>query len=368
MFGGSIIVSLVALSSACPCKDAKLCRSNGYMPPNEFARDREIFGFAAGVNYEMWDWTQISTVAWPSDPQLICEAHKHGARVVTGNPAINLTALTGNPTAIKEWVAGAVKLVKEGGYDGMTFDYESPLRWNDPAVDTYVNIINATRAALRTAVPKSQVSTCVAWSPDDIDGRGYNARGLSEASDLLYIMDYDTRSQIFDRCIASANSPSARAARSISRWIDLGIHPSKLILGIPWYGYDYKCLKTEMESESSKFCPLPFVPFRGVNCSDAAGGESPFANILEVMRSNKTVHPGRRWDASTMTPYFNYKDTNGDVHQVWYDDAESMAVKYRIARESGIRGTGPFTFDDLQYSTAQQREDAASMWKALKNF
>lgn len=53
---------------------------------------------------------------------------------------------------------------------------------------SYVNIINATRAALRTAVPKSQVSTCVAWSPDDIDGRGYNARGLSEASDLLYIM------------------------------------------------------------------------------------------------------------------------------------------------------------------------------------
>ena len=44
--------------------------------------------------------TQISTVAWPSDPQLICEAHKHGARVVTGNPAINLTALTGNPTAV----------------------------------------------------------------------------------------------------------------------------------------------------------------------------------------------------------------------------------------------------------------------------
>ena len=33
-----------------------------------------------------------------------------------------------------------------------------------------------------------------------------------------------------------------------------------------------------------------------------------------------------------------------------------------------IKGTGPFTFDDLQYSTAQQREDAASMWKALKNF
>jgi len=28
-------------------------------------------------------------------------------------------------------------------------------------------------------------------------------------SDLLYIMGYDTRAQIFGRCIASANSPPA---------------------------------------------------------------------------------------------------------------------------------------------------------------
>ena len=58
----------------------------------------------------------------------------------------------------------------------------------------------------------------------------------------------------------------------------------------------------------------------------------------------------------------------GAVHQVWYDDAESMTVKYRIAREAGVRGTGPFTFDDLQYGTPEQVEDAESMWKALKTF
>ena len=48
---------------------------------------------------------------------------------------------------IKAWVASAVKLVQDGGYDGMTFDYESPLRWQDPNVDTYVDVINATRAS-----------------------------------------------------------------------------------------------------------------------------------------------------------------------------------------------------------------------------
>ena len=57
-----------------------------------------------------------------------------------------------------------------------------------------------------------------------------------------------------------------------------------------------------------------------------------------------------------MTPYFNYKDTNGDVHQVWYDDAESMAVKYRIARESGIRGTSNiYSYYILRFSLPTKR-------------
>ena len=42
------------------------------------------------------------------------------------------------------------------------------------------------------------MSTCVAWSPDDIDGRGYDVVAFARASDILYIMDYDTRSQVMD--------------------------------------------------------------------------------------------------------------------------------------------------------------------------
>jgi hypothetical protein len=45
-----------------------------------------------------------------------------------------------------------------------------------------------------------------------------------------------------------------------------------------------------------------------------------------------------------------------------------MAVKYRTAKEGGVRGTGPYTFDDLAYDTPENIRDSASMWKALKNF
>ena len=52
-----------------------------------------------------------------------------------------------------------------------------------------------------------QVSIDVAWSPDCIDLRCYDYAALAENSDLSFIMAYDERSQIFDECMAWANSP-----------------------------------------------------------------------------------------------------------------------------------------------------------------
>lgn len=46
--------------------------------------------------------------------------------------------------------------------------------------------------------------------------------GLASASDLLYVMAYDTRSQIYGRCIASANSPTQVAQKGIQGYLDLG--------------------------------------------------------------------------------------------------------------------------------------------------
>ena len=32
----------------------------------------------------------------------------------------------------------------------------------------------------------------------------------------------------------------------IQGFLDLGIEPDKLVLGVPWYGYDYPCLKLKV--------------------------------------------------------------------------------------------------------------------------
>lgn len=186
---------------------------------------------------------------------------------------------------------------------------------------------------------------CVGWSPDSIDGRDYDYVGLAAETDLLYAMVYDTRSQIFGRCIASANTPLSTAQRGISRYLDLGIPLNKLVLGLPWYGYSYPC--ENASSDTDDFCRIAEVPFRGVNCSDATGSEITFASIMAYL-DNGTSTTGRRWDHATQSPYYNYRDpATGRLHQMWYDDPESLQMKYAFARAIGVRGTGPYRWDQL---------------------
>ncbi len=186
--------------------------------------------------------------------------------------------------------------------------------------------------------PSYQVSTCVAWSPDGIDGRHYDIPAFAAASDLLYVMDYDTRSQIFDACVAAANAPYFGMEHGLQRYLDLGVSPQQLVLGVPWYGYRYECVAGT--SATATTCPIPQVPFRGINCSDAAGSEVGLSDILSRLPKSTT---GRRWDDYQAAPYFNTVES-GTTVQYWYDDVASLTPKYARARELGLRGVGPYSF------------------------
>eukprot|EP01043_Picozoa_sp_COSAG02_P029193 COSAG02_NODE_1805_length_10872_cov_7.969461_13_plen_97_part_00 len=57
---------------------------------------------------------------------------------------------------------------------------------------------------------------------------------------------------------------------------------------------------------TDRFCPIKFVPFRGVNCSDAAGHEIEYHLIQDILDDNESL-TGRMWDDSVSSPWYNYK-------------------------------------------------------------
>ncbi|KAL3922982.1 MAG: hypothetical protein SGPRY_004365 [Prymnesium sp.] len=303
-----------------PCPCAPLCATPTSSPPSE------LFGFGAG-GWPLFDWSRITTLAWPGDAgvDLVCHAHRHGARVISGAPAPLFS-----PDALRRegWIHALLDSVRSRWLDGVTFDYEEPMEKSSARMAQYAALVNETTRALHAAIPGSQVSVCVPWSPDAIDGRDYDFLALAEASDLLYVMAYDTRSQIYGRCIASANSPLSIALRGLTRYIQLGIPAQKLILGTPWYGYAYPCLNDA--PDDAEICRIP------------------------------------------LSPFFNYK-ADGKLHQMWYDNAYSSQLKYAAAKRLGVRGVGPFTWGDLDNNGSitgnpRAKAEAKAMWAALDAF
>jgi hypothetical protein len=51
---------------------------------------------------------------------------------------------------------------------------------------------------------------------------------------MMMCRDYDTRSQVLDQCVASANAAYPSTAVGLQQYLDQGAPPEKLVLGVPW--------------------------------------------------------------------------------------------------------------------------------------
>lgn len=348
--------------SDCPCDEDRLC---------ERIKDttrKEIFVFSLNAKQDDWkfyNWDKVTTVVMVGyfDIQLVCWAHKYGARAITIGGVS--TSVLPNRTARSEWIKKQLDFVDKNYLDGINFDYEDAILASQFDLRTgYTNLVKETSQAFKERFPYSMVSVDVAWSPGCIDSRCYDYVGLSEASDLLFVMAYDEQSQIPGECIAGANSGFPRTMSGVQEFLDMGIAADKLVLGVPWYGYYYPCLSLTQDNK----CYIRKVPFRGVNCSDAAGREINYSFIIQLLKNSTS---GRIFDKTTMTPYFNYKNkSSGIMHQIQYDDPESLTTKYTYAVDQNLRGVGMWNTECVNYISRLSDDILAvkEMWDALPNY
>ena len=84
--------------------------------------------------------------------------------------------------------------------------------------------------------------------------------------------------------------------------------------------------------------------------------------IAEVMQllPNATT-PIELAPAPSYTKYFSWKSGNGVLHQTWYDDAETLAVKYAHTKSHRVKGLGIWTSDATMFNKVV----ANQMWAAV---
>ncbi|XP_066480677.1 di-N-acetylchitobiase-like [Tiliqua scincoides] len=342
-------------SGACPCQDPSLCN------PISGSRDFEVFVFdLGGKNWMFYDWSQITTVAafGKYDPELMCHAHSKGSRVVMkGNTSVKKIVKSAVRAA---WISQQMKLAKEQYMDGININIEEEVSKDSDEYFALTALVKETTGVFHKEIPGSQVTFDVPWSPECIDSKCYNYSGIADSCDFLFVMSYDEPSQLWSKCTVTGTAPYNQTLTGYDDYLHLGISPKKLVMGVPWYGYDYLCLYFS----EGHICHFANVPFRGAQCRFSAGHQIPYRIIMA-----RAIHSisGIQWDEEQGVPHFEYKDPQGTIHQVWFDDPRSISLKATYVKERGLRGIGMWNGNCLDYSGRPiAHEQSKAMWKALK--
>ncbi|XP_038649580.1 di-N-acetylchitobiase-like [Scyliorhinus canicula] len=339
----------------CQCSKRSLCEP---LPEKlQFQVEVLVFDFG-GTDYQHYDWSKITAVVISDtfNRHLLCVAHAHNARVIMkGNIPSN--ALRNHDTT-NTWIRQQVDIARASFFDGIYLEQWQKITPGTLEYGAMTQLVNETAEVFHRAIPGSQVSINVPWSPHCGDGPCYDYVPIARSCDFLFVMSIQMQSEMGDECFAKANAPYDYTYSGLSAYINLGIDSRKLVMGVPWYGSDYRCKhfyepgRCQLEEDSHK---------EGV-CAFHISTTKPYKDIMQELPKSFT---GRYWDDNYKSPYYVYKLTD-KYHEVWYDDPESLSLKATIVKKLKLRGLGVWFGNFLNYSVnptaAMQTED---MWNAL---
>jgi len=282
-----------------------------------------------GTNTTGWGgWTSSSMTSVTN------RAHARGTRVVltlsvfawTTSQASVQKALLGSSAARRNFARQAAAAVRDRGADGINLDFE-PLA--STYSDEFVALLRAVRSELNKVRPGYQLTYDTTGS---IGNYPLEASVAAGAADAIFIMGYDYRAA-GSRTAGSVDPLSGTGydlADTVREYV-ARVRPSRIILGIPWYGRAWSTVSDAVRSRTQ---------------TGAKFGYSTAVNYETLV--DLVARYGRRWDAAEQSPYVAYRRQNCTARygcvtswrQVYYDDAASMTRRFALVNDYNLRGAG----------------------------
>lgn len=272
-----------------------------------------------------WPWTA-----------LVNTAHANGVKVVLSATLFNTTdllTLMTTPAYKQAFFENMKNKMLEGTTDGINMDFEGGGSWQAHAPAFMAELT----AYMHAEVPGSEVTfagPAVNWS-------NMNMPALAAGCDGIFIMGY-----AFAGSWSSNSGPNAPLTGGSINITDTVLDeygavtqatPEKLILGLPYYGGHW--------TTTTSAARAPVVAWQG---------STRFFND----QPNSQTY-GRLWDATSQTPWYRWHD-GSNWHQVWYDDAESLGIKYDLAEDNDLQGVGMWA---LNYDGTRPE-----LWDAIRAY
>lgn len=269
---------------------------------------------------------------WYTTP-IISYAHERGTKVlltVTNFGSARNTELLSDTVKQKYLINNLITLLKTRNGDGVNFDLESV------ALSQRANLVGFIGRAVTTI--KSQLPDAeISMATPAVDWSGsWDLKALSELCDYLIFMGYDYywKGSTTAGPVAPLQGENYNVTRTVSNYLASGVAPAKLMLGVPWYGYDWPVVSSTRKAAATGTATSRLYP---------AAEQIAYDN-------------GKIFDNTTSVPYASYQVSN-QWRQLWYDDLQSLGMKYDLVNQKEMAGIGIWA---LSYEGTDKR-----MWSNI---
>jgi hypothetical protein len=245
---------------------------------------------------------------------LVTRSHAAGDRVVltvTDFDQQSLNKITSDPAAPGRLSTALIAAVTAKNLDGVNFDFEGVGSGDRVGL---TNLITQVSNALHAANPHWQNTMAVYASAASDSAGFYNVAALAPALDGFFVMAYDMNDPVTPSATAPLVGGGFNDTEALQEFTSV-VPAAKVILGVPYYGYDWPTTD-------------------GTQGSHSTGPDAPLSYGVIASANNPTY-----WDPTTQTAWTSYK-VGTQWHQTYFDDPTSLALKAQLANSFHVRGMG----------------------------
>ena len=279
--------------------------------------DYDVLSHIAFFSYEVDTATGGYTTirGWDSTP-VIDYAHQKGTKVlltVTNFGSERNNKLLSDTSRQRNLINTLIFLLKSRNGDGVNFDFESV---SFSQRSNLVNFIANAVTAIKSQIPAAEISMAtpaVDWS------NAFNLKALSELCDYLIVMGYNYywSSSSTAGPVAPLSGETYNVTNSVNTYLNSGVVPEKLFLGVPWYGLDWPVVSDARKSKTT-----------GTSTSRTYSAAQDIAG-----------DHGKIFDQATKVPWISYPASSA-WRQLWFEDSQSLTLKYNLVNSMNLGGTG----------------------------
>lgn len=218
-----------------------------------------------------------------------------------------------NPEIQDQLLTNIINIMKEKGYEGLNIDFENVLPEDRELYNAFLQ-----RAVDRLHMEDFFVSTAVAPKVSAAqpgllyEAHDYEAHG--RIADFVILMTYEWG---YRKGPPQAISPLNQIKRVLDYAVTV-IPREKIFMGFQVYARDWL---------------LPHVQ----------GQEAETFSVQEAI--DRAVKYGAviQYDKRTDSPFYRYRDEQGRLHEVWFEDAQSAQAKFNTVKDYNLGGISYWT-------------------------